>query len=359
MTTAQNTTSANAALAGINSFGYLIWWTIQQKVHNLADLRTTATANNLPQSFVDKLTGADPDVAFKRATNLSAGGRIAKVSTDTIKYRFVTRSVKGDNTRILALETLNSANVTLDTLQLGNLTLDAFNLRYQSITRPVDHELAKEMDQLIGEMGADLQNRIGRLDDQKLRSIVLSWCSDVHRVSMRNTGGVYFVPTGSNHQTISDQILGIIQWFNDNQAGTFSAVELYPTPTTSIDDIVNSAIDEIANELLEVETKLQAYADNVDMNAGSRGYSAGTQVDRLKALKGKGSALLDSLGDPVALTLSKIDLMIHRAQRMQLASNEEVQREREAKLIVADNATVNPSGKLQGTARQRRNSVEL
>ena len=357
--------SANAANAGLSadSFGYLVWWTIHQKVYDLGDLRHTARANQLPQAFVDKLIGADPNIAFSRATSLGAGGQIASQSTADLRYRFVTRAVH-DNTRILALETVDASNVKLDVTQLGNLTLDGFMLTFTTINRPNSPGLQKELDQLIQKMGADLANRIGRIDDTKLRQIILSWCADMNRVSMRNSGGIYFLPSGAKRDALTDQILGLSQWFLDNEIGRFSSVELFPTPTTSTDDIIQSALDEIDAELTEVSQKLTDYSNSTGMNAGSRMYSAGTQLDRLKALTEKGRALKDSLGDPIALALSKIELLTHRARTMQNDSAAIVQRERDSKdLTVAkvdvQGAKINPNGSKTGTARQRREKITI
>jgi len=357
-TTGATQLSFDGSLAGVNTFGFLVFWTISKGVYDLGDLRHSATALGLSQPLIDKLTGADEQTAFKTATMLPTGGKQSAQSTPERKYRFVTKGVKDntDPTRILALETVDASNVTLDVIQLGNMRLELGSLRYDSINRPTDLALGKELDALIGSIADDFRQRIGRVDDQKIRANILNWCKDRHHVTLRNTGGIYFLPSGGTANALAHEIKGIHDWFAQNGIGVFSSMELFPTPSTSVDDILTTAVTELLTDLEESEQKLKDHQDNKGMNAGSRMYSAGQHAQKLAQLLDKARALSDSLGEKVDFAISKIELTKARAERMFTTSAQQVGAERTERAQLAQQTA--PTKKV-GTVKQRKANSTL
>lgn len=381
--------------------GWLLWWTIHQNVYDLFDLRKAGEAAKIPQQLLNGLQGAKVDQAFKRVANLGTGEPSDNQNKDQKSWYATAKTSDGDY--VLSRLTIDSSAKEPTLVHIGNLHLNGFDIAFDPATEYQAHKT--EVDHLLDRLRQDLLLRTGRIDDNKVRSLVLGWLRNMHRVALRNTGGVYYLP---NTPDIDIHILAVQTWFENTGLGTFSAnpvqknlvnldlikvlkritdkvtlssaaiealrialqdaiPQQVQTPivtqivekTISV-DIVESAITELNKEIDEINESLHNYQQSSGMNAGSRMYSAGTQREACKKLLDKVDVLQDNLGDKIGLVRSKLEIVLNRAASMADDSAKLVELERSTKELLTGKpakpvtAHTNGNGKKSGTVKSRK-----
>lgn len=349
------TTTANDS----QPFGFLTWWTVEQGNRDIDDLREQADAAKVPSWIVDSLSGAKPETAWLRATQLGSKG-VASASDGNSMARFLVRDA-GDRIRILIREIVDENNVAVSLDQMGVLTMKGDGIEFEaSAANSVYTAHEKEVNAVITAMRDDLYDRIGKIDDNRIRSLILRWLSRRFRVCVRGTGGVYFIPVPrdpSDAQDLMSEIQSLRLWMSSSHLGTFSIVALQPGGATTIEDFQESAIEDLKGEIEEVQSNIARYASQANMNAGSQMFSANTQVERLDQIREKMETLTEALGSKVGTVQGMLDIVRQRAFDMVKTSSGQVTTAREAKNKERDariNARKEESAKLKaGTAKER------
>lgn len=313
------------------TYGHLIWWTVRQGIYDPKPLQDAAKQHSLPDAIAELLVGAKGKSAWDRATNIRTTAIV--VSTDPATRQQVTYTTRdADSTeRLLVREIVDAQNHKHSALQVGILTFDN---GFKFTDEPPYWPHHAEVDQVVATLEQRYYERLDRTDDVKLRTALLCWLKTHYRVPVRGNGGIYFVPQchdAAKNTKLIREIFAIRDWLASAELGTLTAIELSATPTTTVDDIIQSAVEEIMTEIQEVEGKLNQYKSNTKMNAGSRAEAAKSQVARMTELVAKIEALEGSLGDKVGLTRANADIVLNRASTMHRMSNAQVSEYRVAK----------------------------
>lgn len=348
-------TTANAD----QPFGFLTWWTVEQGNRDIDDLREQADAAKVPAWIIDSLSGAKPETAWLRATQLGSKG-VASASNGNSMARYLVRDA-GDRIRILVREVIDENNVSVSIDQMGVLTMKGDGIDFEPDRQnSVYTKYEKEVSQVVSGMRDDLYDRIGKIDDNRIRSLILRWLSRRFRVCVRGTGGVYFIPVPrdpSDAQDLMNEIQSLRLWMSSSHLGTFSIVALQPGGATTIEDFQESAIEDLKSEIEEVNSNIARYASQANMNAGSQMFSANTQVERLDQIREKMETLTDALGSKVGTVQGMLEIARQRAQEMVNNSSSQVSAARNAKNAARDAriaARKEESAKLKaGTAKDR------
>jgi hypothetical protein len=223
---------------------------------------------------------------------------------------------------------------------------------------------AKDDDRIkrvVSGMRMKLGKKIGTMDDGRVRSVVLGWLKTRHRISVRGTGGVYFVPAPTSlkdAKLLQDELVAMRQWLASTKS-PFSIVAFNERGALSLDDFVHDAISEIEEELGDIAEKLAKWSSTKGMNAGSRMFSSSTQIKRMDELKGKIVALQGSLGEAIGVVIETYDLLKRKADGMLESSSAEVaasklhQAEAKAERKRQRDAKQASKGKKSGTAASR------
>ena len=357
--------AAIANKAGISTanaeqpFGFLTWWTVNQGNRDIDDLREQADAAKVPSWIIDSLSGAKPETAWLRATQLGSKG-IASSSNGNQMARYLVRDA-GDRIRILVREIIDENNVSVSIDQMGVLTMKGDGIDFEPSTQnSVYATYAKEVSAVLTHMRDDLYDRIGKIDDNRIRSLILRWLSRRFRVCVRGTGGVYFIPVPRNPDDAADlmqEIQSLRLWMSSSKLGTFSIVSLQPGGATTIEDFQESAVEDLKSEIEEVNANIARYAQQPNMNAGSQMFSANTQVERLDQIKEKMETLMDALGAKVGTVQGMLEIARQRAKEMVDTSSKQVSSARDTKNKVRDEriaARKEEQAKLKaGTAKER------
>lgn len=325
MTTEVLTSPHDALLA---SYGHLVWWTVHQGIYDPQLLLGTGVA--LPEAIQELLTGAKGKSAWEKSTNLRTNTVESMIDPVTKeKTTYTTRDVDS-TTRVLIREVLSPQDARLCTTQVGVLSYND-QVGFKFDTEPPYWLHKEEVDPVIDTLCGRYYERLGRIDDVKLRNALLNWLKVHFRVPVRGNGGIYFVPKRDKEEKntqLRTEIFAIRDWLASSKLGTITAIEVMASETTTLDDIVDSAVGEINEEITEIADKLKAYRDNANMNAGSRAEAAKSQVTRMGDLMNKIEALEGSLGTRIGMMTANAQLIAHRAQQMYKMSSGEVSQHR-------------------------------
>jgi hypothetical protein len=340
----QNTTTLGDSL----TFGFLVWWTIQQGIYDRVALQNIGWGR-LPSAIQGLLTGADAKTAWLKATQLGAKGSPSATQDSALHARFLTRDV-GDNLRAVIREEIDERGKAVSTQQLALLGYDDQDQTIAATIQNVGSlKLSDELVTLIESMAAEMEQRTGSVDDTKIRSALLRWLELKHRVCVRGTGGVYYLPlTPATLADIRAEVIAVRAWVQDAHLGTFSVVQLTKDGATSVDDFQQSAVQEILDEVQLVNEALDKYQASAGMNDGSRMYSAATQVEKIATLKAKATHLEEAMGEVLGKVQIQLDLAEKRAATMRTVAAQAVQIERTMRAKGKAQ-----SGKKSGLAQER------
>lgn len=318
------------------SYGHLIWWTVRQGIRDPKVIQQAAAQHKIPDVIREFLTGAKEKSAWEKATNLRTNNTLDPIEDPVLKTEtiYTTRDVDS-STRILVREVMDASQKRLSAVQYGVLSFDnGFKWEPDSKYWREPADLRDEIDQVIGQLETVYYYRVGKVDDAKLRNALLRWLEKRHRVSVRGNGGVYYLPnyaSDKKRKEIISEILSIRDWLDTCALGTLTAIEIKESETTTLVDITEAAINEIASDLDAVEESLKKYQESQGMNAGSRMEASRSQVAKMETLLEKVQALEESLGEKVGVMRARTEIVLKRAEAMHRRSSAEVSAFRAAK----------------------------
>ena len=357
--------------AGNEQIGLLTWWTLAQGEYDLTDVRNSAVRAGVPATIQNRLNGRTRTSAWVAATQLGSSGHPVPSDPghEDEEWRLVTRdypdSDPASKSRLLVLEQIRREADTVREMAgaqaVARLQLEGGRYTTHSIDWWVEGALREEVERLIEQMHTRMLRIEGCIDDGRIRATVLAWLEQQHRICVRGTGGVYFIPTPTGRvQGLEQDVLAIRQWLA-TISSSFSVVALNRAGAHSIEDFVADAVEEIKTELLDIQERLNKWQENDKMNAGSRAFSAGSQVERMGALKVKIDVLKETLGEEIGVVDAMFGLLSKRTKQMR-AANERVVVNAKAKRQTAKEQapqTADSDDKKAGTAatRQRRKQV--
>lgn len=346
--------------------GWIMWWTIHQSTtYSLEDLRNSARRHALPDWIVDKVAGRQPESAWTVATQLGARGQQSATHTgdpNGSRSRYLTRDIEED-VRAIVRETVDGHNVKVGSKQIAVLTRGQRGKIDVDWAHDATAQERTEVQRLLAGMEDKVSQLVGNMDDARIRQIVLEWLNRNYRICLRGTGGVYFIPrpgADAQAQTLESEIAGMRGWITDSPVcGTFSYAQITDSAGTTVEDFVTAAIDDITEAVTEVNSKLDEYTSNSNMNAGSLMFSAAEMAKRLDGVRAKMNALQEALGEKVGVLDEMLRLVEKRAGTLVRESTQAVERDRlsrqaskKAQAPMVDGQAQQPAGKA-GTAKAR------
>jgi hypothetical protein len=357
------TVTMNRPRGAGRKLGWLIWWTIHQGAYDEGKLKSAATDAGIPAWVADRIRGRTEKSAWTVATQLGASGSPSANQPGEdggMRCRYLVRDIDFETpTRAIVREVINrseervsSETVALVRLWIGELT--------HEIIPDLPAGLLPELLRLIEGMRSRMTSLKGKVGDAKARSLLLDYLAHRYRVCVRGSGGVYLVPKPSKPSLatqIEGELVALRDWVsNEPLSSLFSIVELTDAGATTVDVFVQSAVEELRNNIQDIDGRLDEWAANERMNAGSRGFSAREMMKRCSAAAKKMAALESALGDEVGITREMLDLVQRKAQKMQHGSaivigRARAKREREREAGGND--------KKSGTAKGRAKRVKL
>lgn len=288
---------------------------------SLTDVQQSAYDQDIPALVQGRIKGKSIKNAWRLSTSLPSKGvhskNIEGVDGDDTKSNYYCRTAN-DNCRLIVRETLNSELEVVDIDTVASLYYISGVLEYSLQNSAIyNSSINAEVTSIITDMRQKFDDSVGKVDDAKIRELVIDWLYSVHRVCVRGTGGVYFIPRPADEQMsqkVEQEIISMTRWISSAPiSGMFSVIEVSASGATNIDALAESALDEIKVELESMGADMQKWVGNPKMNAGSRKYSAETVIGRIHQLQEKYHTLKSSLGDKLDVAESMIDIVRNRA----------------------------------------------
>lgn len=317
--------------------GFLTWWTLHQESYKVQDVIDAAKAAGIPKWMIDRITPRSDKSAWQAATQLGVNGvQAAKIGGEgkDQKPRYVVRDVAKD-CRALVREVLDADSKVAESYTVAQVyfgqsagTIPLFySLTHEGYQKAVPADVEDQVHGMIKRLKAEM----GLIDVGRVRTLVLDWLVDNHRITVRGTGGVYLVPvpktqgkqrrTDPRTKAIESELIAIRNWVSAKPLeGLFSIVEVSDKGATTVDVFVKAALDELKDELQTVDDNLEKYAKNPAMNDGSKMNAASDMLGRLAKLGERAEFLTEALGDEIAVINTMMDLVRKRALTMQTAS---------------------------------------
>lgn len=342
--------------------GWLTFWTLTQGEYDLQTISQVAHDRDVPQYIQDRLSGRDLISAFKAATQLGASGKIISPCGNILR-RLVSRDalVDSDNVRAIVLETTKTTWDTAEWVSSKTVCLVSIKGSRAEIDWSdwVDSDPASfEIKRVVEDMESRMYQIEGKVDDGRIRSAVLSWLEKNHRVTVRGSGGVYFLPYSPsyrNRDEMEHDLTAVRDWLQDALSSPLSIIAIHNDGVNSLDSFREDAISEVKGMVDEISGKLVKWEQNTNMNAGSKNYSAGTQLDKVSEIQEKVETLKVSLGEQLGVCDEMISIVKVRLEQMvkdtarQIDTDKSARnaRRREKRQAKADQA------KKSGTAKSR------
>lgn len=309
--------------------GYLVFWTIPTlSAIDVKKLNTDAITLGCPYP-IGGIKPRDSKSAWKNATQIGARGIVsAKMQTDDDETEsvYLVKNAGGD-VRLLIRETVNAAHEVVDTETVASLyhAKSGFEYAIQPALR-LDAEKHQEVLNIIDGMENEYQAFLGSVGDDRIRSALSSWLVTRHRVTVRGSGGVYFIPRPSSDNEASvleDELDSVRQWVN-SFSGTFSIVEMNKSGLNTHKDILNAGINEVKDELEQINGRLKKWSNNPKMNAGSRAISAEMVSESIEKLGKQIQALEAAFGEELETITSMLQTVERKREKLREASELEI-----------------------------------
>jgi len=351
--------------------GWLVWWTLRGGEYKVDDLKKAAAVVDIPDYIYSRIKGRDLGSAWFAATNLGKHGYSIPSSADVMR-KMVVREAYPDapsiRARALVVETTQlSSGATKDKVTSKTAAILELDWARRDISVQWAEWLQEDQNansaarRVVQQMNNTMLTIEGRMNEGRIRTALQSWLRTIHRVSVRGTGGVYFIPATANaadRLKTEQALLRVREWLDVAIDSPFSVVALNKAGAHSIDDFTADAVAEIRQELTIVAKRLDDWEANEAMNAGSKMSAAKTQIAKLEALAVKAMALKQALGDEIGVVDEMLSLLQTRSSTMAIENTQIVTASKAARrkshptpFIQEKMATA--AAKKAGTAKER------
>lgn len=264
-----------------NMIGYLIWWTVPEVEAPYQELNKLAAQVSFPADCVPNPPA--PRHAWEKATNVGgARGLKLDVPVDLgnqvfIEYgaapvvRLITRRVS-EAAPVLRRHLVREAVIPVSPDHWKQLSLQTVAvLEFNCKTNRADVELVGDnegwvngnLNTILTDMDARRRALLNLADGNDVREGVRKRLTDLHRVTLRGTGGVYFVPRAApdaeaSLKALRAYIKGLKPWKVGQLEPSCSIVRLNGEDAESIkEEILTSALAEFKARLSELAEKVE------------------------------------------------------------------------------------------------------
>jgi hypothetical protein len=261
--------------------GYLVWWTVPECEAPYADLTKLAAQVGLPADCVPSPPA--PRHAWEKATNVG-GARGLKMEAPVdlrnqvyLQYsadptvRLIVRRIS-DAAPVLRRHLVREAVIPLSPDHWKQLSLQTVAvLEFNCKTNRADVELVGDhegwvngnLNTIINDIDARRRALLDLADGNDVREGVRKLLVSLHRVTLRGTGGVYFVPRAApdaeaSLKALRAYIRGLQPWKAGQLEPSCNVVRLNGEDAESIkEEILTSALAEFKVRLSELAEKVE------------------------------------------------------------------------------------------------------
>lgn len=262
-----------------NLVGFLTWWTVPEVRVPYSDLAELAQQTGFPVSLLP--SPPDPRNVWRKATNVGARGRKLQAPDPLVKQieadygvepvvKLLTRRVNESQPRLVR-HLVREAVIPLADRPAKQLALDTVavlefdtNTNKAQETLLTDHQgwANGQVKGIVAEMGQEMLDLMGNADASEVRYSIRKLLEGIFNITMRGSGGVYFVPVtapGAKDKLMALRrfIRGLAKWQVGDLTPNCHVVSLQG------DDAFEMYDDIKAGAITHFKAALQAVADKV------------------------------------------------------------------------------------------------
>jgi hypothetical protein len=268
--------------------GNLLTYTLTNMTVSEQDLLDTFTNNNLPQSYVRKISHAD---AFRRATSSIKNEKVVYTDDngDQFDGRINVDEVVNDNMyvkRIVGVRVLNDQKEEVSYTQLGSIAYDRANDCCTTSLEPTSTQHVTNVSLLFDQVKVRYMTWSTYHNHDTIRNIINRVVCDMHPVALMSTGINKFIPKTSKDTLYALKgVLNDLSQYSDNGYGE-NVVEIIPfIDTQEQRDLVNKMYEEEIKETLYNYSMELAEILKKKQTLSSR--QAATYVEKYRELSNK------------------------------------------------------------------------
>lgn len=178
-------------LANFPTLGALTWFNLCEVEITKADIEDLFNNIGIGEEFMPR--DIKPENAFKRATtllNTQWSNKSVPTNQDGLFYTFMVRNVASKADRIVrhVVAELRDANSeTLKYVEVGKFV-------YRHATKDMEVDVEQGYETIVGEAESTFKEKLQYYENGHVRQIVLEMLKSTQPISLRSTGGVFFVP---------------------------------------------------------------------------------------------------------------------------------------------------------------------
>ena len=314
-----------------NFIGYLTWFTVPDCAAPYDELNTLATQAGFPIDCVP--TPPAPRHAWEKATNVGgARGLKMDVPVDLINQTFIQYGVEpvvrlltrrvSDSAPTLRRHLVREAVIPVSPDHWKQLSLQTVAvLEFNCLTQRSDADFVFDAEGWtngnVQSVVRDIEDRqrdlLDRADGNDIREGVRQLLVSLHRVALRGTGGVYFVPFAAPDaermlKALRAYIKGLLPWKTGQLEPSCNIVKLHGDDAAELrEDIKASAIAEFKGRLSDLAEKVEPVLEKRAHGKVADGI-AQAATEELLQVKAAITAYQDSLHDDLAALTDMLNL---------------------------------------------------
>lgn len=241
--------------------GVLAWFTVTKRARvTVADVEQRFSDLGLDPRYIPALIA--PANAFRKATGPEASRRSYRLA-DGHEANILLRSLPSDRetmTRVVVRERVDKAGKSLDHLEVGRITFykatragGAERVRYTLHDDRLQDGERADLEMVCNDVNAEYDLYKTYLYDQPLRQMVREYVMGLNAVSVRPSGGLYFL-----HRSRWDEVRRLTQLVEGLHEGcTFVTSPLIDLPEMR-EMLVEAFQDEIVDEVTKLVEEVNA-----------------------------------------------------------------------------------------------------
>jgi hypothetical protein len=293
---------------------HLLWFTISDVKISREQLEQIFTDIGIPEKYLPN--PISPRDAFRRATKMIEFKREPKEGEQQTYTNILVREVSSNRERIIrqiVREVVDSKNVTLSYDPIAQLTLRNETLEARYLTHSsniTDYEI-----DIIDSIPDLYENAKENYNGKNVRDIIKNILYECNPVSVRPSGGVYFVPykytdTVENLKTFARELA--------NFSITETRTQMFSVPVIDTQEQRDMVEDSLENQVISGSISLINEMKEL-VSQGNRRitqYLAEQYIDKVKALKNLVTEYEDMLESQAIKARENLNLAMAQAMKL-------------------------------------------
>jgi len=295
-----------------NFLGRILWFTISELKVNFNQLQKAFNNSGIDEKYLPK--PISPRDAFRRATKVAEAKRI-KLNEDQY-LNLLVREVKMSDEEIirqLVREIVDSKNVRLEYLPVANLVLKN-DTDFEAYRLPAVSDLYNEESLALMKVSNEFENCKDNYNGRHVREMVQNILNACDPVSVRPSGGVYFIPEkhAGTASALSDMVKELSQFSITSERSRIWSIPVIDAHEHRV-MVAESLEDQVKGDSQSLITEM---ANILKTGRNITPKTAEQYIHKVKNLKSKVKKYEDMLSTEILGAQSTMDIALEQAKKL-------------------------------------------